>query len=398
MTSIKRVNTTALQKGMFVIDREKGQVLVPPIYSVEGYILSSEEGERLHKAGFLYAFIDPERSTSAADWDIEIDTENTEPISFYQTVSMQEEFVRAQQLHSQALESARALTEMVATGISESNVHHIQTILEESIESLKRNENALLSLIKLKAVDEYTFAHCVNVAILAVVLGRRLHVHERSLPDLAMAGFFHDIGKLLIPPEILNYPGKLFGKQMDIMRSHVQLGSLFLQNYPQIPMIVKIGAIEHHERHGGTGYPLQKKGDDISLVGKILAIVDVYDALSSKRCYKGALSPVTCLSILYKDKENEYATGFVEALIAALGVYPTGSLIKLSNSYLAVVTEQNDESPLKPKVVTLVDAFGDKVTHPKLLDLTVHRNISIVEPVITLPFKVDVEQAILYAR
>lgn len=420
MGKVRQIDVVKLKKGMYIVDTLRGHRLTPPVYSVEGFILSSSEGKELRQRGFLYAFVNEARSEVDLEPDLEVNIPPQDSIDdlfgllpqpaqpsrpldspdvplFVQTVSYQEELRRAQELHVQALAAAKHMHETLEAGLSENTVAAIADILQNSVESLKRNENAMLSFARLKAADEYTFTHSVNVAMYAVVLGRRLNIKDSFLSDLAMAGFFHDIGKVLVPQNILHYPGPLKGKALEIMRSHAELGRVFLEHYPSVPDIARTGAIDHHERCDGSGYPMGKGYDDISLVGRLLAVVDVYDALTSRRCYKDAYTPAKSLSIMYNSREEQFSPGFVEALIEALGVYPVGSLVRLSNNYTAIVVEQNVGLALKPKVVTLIDAFGDKVDYPRLLNLEVHASISIIESVLSLPVEIDLEKAIFYA-
>lgn len=402
MVKLRQVDVMKLKRGMYVADTLRGHRLTPPVYSVEGFILSDAETKELHERGFLYAFINESRSVVLPEPDVEVIIPSNVPLDspevplYVQTVNYQDEVRKAQELHVQALAAAKHMHATLEAGLSESAISAIEDVLVQSIESLKRNENAMLSIARLKRVDEYTFTHSVNVAMYAVVLGRRLNIKDSFLADLALAGFFHDIGKVLVPPDILNYPGKLTGEKLHVMQSHAELGYMFLEHYPGVPAIARTGAVDHHERSNGSGYPSQKTHDDISLVGRILAVADVYDALTSERCYKASYTPSRSLSIIYKDRHAHFSPGFVEAFIEALGVYPVGSLVRLSNSYLAVVIEQQEQS-LKPKVVTLVDAFGDKIDYPRLLNLSVHTSISIVESVLNLPVDIDVEKAVLYA-
>lgn len=401
MAKVRQVGIRKLKKGMYVVDTAQDGELESPLYSVEGYILHDGEGEKLAKRGFSFACIDEVLSVVLPVPDLEQTLSAvtaTEIPRFTSSVSVQKELVKAYDLHNQAVEAAKQMHATLDVGLSASCVRTIQDVLRGSIESLERNENAMLSMARLKATDEYTFTHSINVAMYAVVLGRRLHIKEHFLPDLALAGFFHDIGKILVPQGILHSPRKLDPESLRIMQGHTLLGGEFLEEYSKVSSIVHVGAMEHHERCDGTGYPMGKKEKDISLVGKILAVVDVYDALTSKRCYKKAFTPSKSLAIMYNTKDNDFAPGFMEAFIDALGVYPVGSIVKLSNNYIAVVIEHNPSFPLQPKVVTLIDAFGGKVAYPKVVNLEIHRSISIVEPMIALPYPLDLRETILNAR
>lgn len=389
-----------LKKGLYVIDQHKGQSLNPPLYSVEGYILSDEEPEALARAGFQNAWIDDERTVIPPDNTLSekdlIDLTDTDH-PLHASVPYLEEYERASRLYAKSLEVAKEITARIETH-TDIALDETRELFTDMLSSLTRNYNALCSLAKLKNKDDYTFTHCINVAVFAVTLGKQLGVKNEFLIELGMAGFFHDIGKIFVPSEILNCPGRLNAIQFNKIKEHPDLGRRYLNHYPNLPPLVCQGTRDHHERYTGKGYPAGKRGEEISLAGRLLAVVDVYDAISSKRCYKEAITPAETLAIMYQSREDDFSPGFVEAFISVLGIYPAGSLVRLSNKYYAVVVEQNESAPLRPKVVLLIDAFGARLDHPKLVDLMIHVNLSIHGPVLQIPVDIDVEDAIKYAH
>lgn len=396
---LRHIPVTDLKKGLYVVDLHQGRPLLPPLYSVEGYILSDEESAKLLRAGFKDAWIDDERTIVVfADSipDAEL-VESADDHPWQTTVSYCDEYENAIRIYSRSLELAKEIHANIDAR-NDINLEATRELLTDMLASLTRNRSVLCSLAKLKEKDDYTFTHCVNVALFAVTLGKHLGVKDKYLVELGTAGFFHDIGKIFIPSSILNSPDRLTEEQFTAIRKHADLGYNYLKQYPNLSPLIREGTRDHHERHNGQGYPAQKREEEASLPGRLLAVVDVYDAISSKRCYKDAVSPPETLRIMYQTREQDFSPGFVEALIGVLGVYPSGSLVRLSNKYLAVVLEQNEIKPLCPKVVLLIDAFGTRLAHPRIVDLFVHRNLSILGPILNLPVNIDIRESIKYAR
>lgn len=224
------------------------------------------------------------------------------------------------------------------------------------IDSVFRNESAAAAISKLKSFDLYTYTHCINVSILAVILGKKLGYSRKELEMIGMAGMFHDVGKALIPETILNKPGKLNEKEMNVMRTHSLRGYEILKTQEDIPEEILRGALEHHEKYDGSGYPRGLKGEDISDISRLLAVVDVYDALTSKRVYKDPLPPSKVLGMMYNWRVTDFYPNIVEEFIKSLGVYPVGSFVQLSSGHHGVVVDQETGDPLRPRVKVVYDA------------------------------------------
>lgn len=393
-----RVSIENLKRGMYILDLED-TVKDPSVFSVEGYVLSEDEIPRLLAKGYRAAFIDlmrsrlednePQAGVPLTEIDVignAADEDEEPPETF------QEEYAKAGDLYGQGLEVTRALSVRVLTG-AELPVETERNFMGEMLGSVGRNRNALICLSKMKSREEYLFSHSLNVAIIAVALGRRMKIKERYLPELALAGFLHDVGKLFVNKQVLNHPGKLTREQMQEVQQHVLKGHEYLVSCGNLPQMVLDGELDHQERFSGTGYPGSKKGMDISFTGRLLAVADVYDALSSRRCYKPPLSPAQALSVMYGERAQHFSPGFVEFLISVVGVYPPGSLVKLSNGQTGVVIESTKGAPLQPRIVLLADARGARI-RPKILDLVTASGLSVVEPVARLSIPINVEEAV----
>jgi uncharacterized domain HDIG len=265
------------------------------------------------------------------------------------TASIRDELRRVDGLYGQAIGYARKFIDDVRAG-KPFDFSEATPLVNGFIDSVFRNESAAAAIGRLKSFDEYTYTHCINVSILAVILGRKLGYAREKLEVLGIAGLFHDVGKATIPEAILNKPGKLTDEEMAVMRTHPLRGYKLLREQKDIPVEVLRGCLEHHEKHDGSGYPRGLKGDAISDYSRLLAVVDVYDALTSRRVYKEPMPPGKVLGMMYTWRVTDFHPNIVEQFIKSLGVYPVGSLVRLSSGDHAVVVDHNPAAPLSPLV------------------------------------------------
>ncbi|WP_319470074.1 HD-GYP domain-containing protein [uncultured Pseudodesulfovibrio sp.] len=269
-------------------------------------------------------------------------------------VSVQDELRRVDKLYGEALGYARQFIDDVRDG-KPFDFQDAAPLVSGFIDSVFRNESAAAAIGRLKAFDEYTYTHCINVSILAVILGKKLGYSPEKLELVGIAGLFHDVGKAVIPESILNKPGKLTEDEMEVMRTHPLRGYGILKAQQNIPVEVLRGTLEHHEKYDGSGYPRGLKGEQISDIARLLAVVDVYDALTSRRVYKEPMPPTKVLALMYKWRVTDFHPNTVELFIKSLGVYPVGSFVRLSSGLHGVVTDLNPLDPLRPKVRVAYD-------------------------------------------
>ncbi len=383
---LRKIPVKKLQPGMYVTNNQAHSLDYPLLYCGEGMLESIATIEGIHDSGYTEALIDLDRSDK--HWQLVYGGSDEEILTkllsdaphlaaLKPTVGLEEELPRAEHLYSRALDTARrVMADFRGSGTVD--IASGSLAVKGIVESVTRNSNALLALSKLRRKDDYTFSHCINVATVAVLFTRSLGYDETVLRTVGLAGFFHDLGKMGVPLEILNSPRRLTPEEFAVMREHPRIGHEHLKNIPDLSELVVRGALEHHERVNGTGYPFGRKGDEISLTGKILAVVDVYDALSSRRVYKEAMSPHTTLGLLYGMRGEDFMPELVDRFIQCIGIYPAGSLVKLSNGYLAVVAQIDPENPLRPQLLPARDATG-RVPAPKLLNLKAHASLSITQ-------------------
>ena len=241
-------------------------------------------------------------------------------------------------------------------------------LVEEISNSVLRNPGALISLARLKTADDYTFMHSVAVCALMIALARQLGLDEQQTREAGMAGLLHDLGKAMIPLEILNKPGKLTDEEFALVKTHPAEGHKLLLGGTGINEISKDVCLHHHEKVDGSGYPKGLSGDSMSLYAKMGAVCDVYDAVTSNRPYKAGWDPAESIKRMAEWTGHFDATVF-QAFVKSLGIYPIGSLVRLASGKLGVVTEQGEQSLLKPKVKVFFSTRSQAYIKPETIDL-----------------------------
>lgn len=271
-------------------------------------------------------------------------------------VSLTEELPVAEKLYSEALGHAHEFMDDVRKG-KDVDYRDAKPVVDGFIESVFRNESAAATLFKLRRFDEYSYTHCINVGVLAIILGKYLGLDKDTLSLLGLSGLFHDVGKGRIPEDILNKPDRLSPSELNIMKTHPLESYRILSAKGGPTKEILSGAVEHHERFDGTGYPRGLTGTEIGLFGRIISIVDVYDALTSKRVYKEAMPVSKALSLMYQWRDSTFAPNSIEQFIKCIGVYPVGSFVRLSSGEYAIVTEINLANASRPKLKIIFDPW-----------------------------------------
>jgi putative nucleotidyltransferase with HDIG domain len=249
------------------------------------------------------------------------------------------------------------------------DVGKCEPVVDNILDAMFSFPSAMLPLAQVKSRDEYTFQHSVSVAALAVAFGRVLNLPRDEIRELALGGLLHDVGKARVPGRILNKPGKLDEAEFAVMKNHVVSTAELLGNVKGVSEIALNAAAQHHERYDGTGYPHGLKGDEISLHGQMLAIVDVYDAITSIRVYHNGMPPTEALRKLFEWGGSHFNPRLVEAFIKGIGIYPAGSLVRMESDRLGIVREVMPDRLLQPVVQIIFDCKKLKHISPETVDL-----------------------------
>lgn len=233
-------------------------------------------------------------------------------------------------------------------------------IVEDLVERIYEDADALLWLTQLKKRTEYTADHCLNVCVLALAFGAHLGYPKAHLHTIGLGALLHDIGKMKTPKEILDKPARLTDEEFDIIRRHPLDGyDLLKQSEHPVPAEVLDIVRSHHERLSGRGYPDGLKGEEIGTSVLMVAICDVYDAITSDRVYHHGIAPHEGLSAMYQLAPNDFGRELMQEFIKCIGIYPVGSLVELESGALGIVVSNDPKNRLRPVIMLVRDPGGD---------------------------------------
>ncbi|MDR2104221.1 MAG: HD-GYP domain-containing protein [Deferribacteraceae bacterium] len=248
------------------------------------------------------------------------------------------------------------------------NIQAVLNLIEDLLTSCRQNEERFINLIRVKDPGNYSFSHPVNVAICSIAVGATLQFNNKQLIRLGLAALLHDIGEIKLPARMLNKYAKYTGSELAAMQKHPALGVEVLKKDGQVPEDVLLGVFHHHERLDGSGYPSGHLGRFIHPLGKIIALAETFDAMTSIRNNASSNPPADALKTVYSLSGKHYDPNAVKALIMLLGLYPMGSLVRLSGGQLAIAFTKNRENLSKPNVIVITDNNGQPI-EPFLVNL-----------------------------
>jgi putative nucleotidyltransferase with HDIG domain len=258
------------------------------------------------------------------------------------------------------------------------NVEAAMQMVDEIASSVDRNLGALISLVRLKNKDEYTYMHSVAVCALMVALAKELGLSQVETKKAGLAGLLHDLGKAAIPSEILNKPGALTENEFTLVKLHPERGHELLLKANITDEVTLDVCLHHHEKVNGTGYPKKLKAEEISIFAKMGAVCDVYDAITSNRPYKDGWEPGVSLQRMAQ-WNGHFDEVVFKAFVKSVGIYPIGSMVKLKSGRLAVVIDQSPKSLLTPIVKVFFSTKSKSRINIELIDLSKpHEQDSIV--------------------
>lgn len=370
---MKTLPINQLKPGMFVhgVTKQTGKIRIKN----QGWVKTQGSIDKLKQAGILEIEIDPDKTLNL-DSDNKI-TEKPKPAApavsskpfdpWHTTHSMSAEMTKANSLYTEA----KSLQSKAFADIREGNkidVAPFQELASGFIDSVFRNQDALTCITRMREKDAYLLEHSINVSILISIFAKHLGIEKSIIQELATGALLHDIGKINIPDNILNKPGKLTDEEYQLVQNHARFSKEILEQSGLSGIAVDIAGF-HHERLDGSGYPFGKSGDEISLYVRMASIVDVYDALTAERVYKAGMEPIKAFKILKDGCPDSFDGDLVTKFIQCIGIHPVGTLVRLESQKLGVVTRSNPTSPLKPQVKVFYHAKHTRYTEVQDIDL-----------------------------
>lgn len=321
-------------------DRVAGETLAMPVHGDGGKLMLAV-GMRLTPT--LIASLRKRGYTRVAIQDEVLDDVETDE-------SLQEE---TRQLTIRVMDTA---TSNVLRG-NPGDLRPIRSAVEAIIADLRENPKACIGLYSLCAFDEETYTHSINVCVLSISTAQMLGWQSTDLRQVGIGALLHDIGKVLIPKQVLNKPALLNDDEYTLVKTHTQKGWELLQSAYDIGAITAHAALDHHERLDGSGYPRQVKGDNISEIGRIAAVADVYEAMTSDRPQRRAVLPEAVYAFMMEKRGVLFDPDMVDALFKRIALYPAGTILSLCGGYVAVVVRQDPRSNVRP-IVRIVSGPG----------------------------------------
>lgn len=290
------------------------------------------------------------------------------PVEYKESQALKKEVVKATIFHKEVSKAVVHIFNEMRRG-KDLNIRVAKKAAGVMVNSIIRNPDALVWLSRVKEKDSYSYSHSVRSSIWATVLGRHLGLPKDALEDLALGVLLSDVGKTRIPRSLLMKPGKLTEQEYAVVQKHVEYGVEILKKVKGINDNILAIVHCHHERHDGTGYPYGLTGNQIPMLARIAGIVDCYDALTSPRPYAEPKTSAEAVSLLYDMRDKGFQGALVEQFIQAVGIYPTGTLVKLSSDEVGIVIAQNRSRRLRPKVMMVTDASKSMLKKAKVIDL-----------------------------
>ncbi|WP_148864549.1 HD-GYP domain-containing protein [Marinobacter fonticola] len=355
---IKRIPLSALKVGMYITDMNNDWI--PHSNDKRRGVVQREDIiEKIARLGVRHVYIDTARGLDSSEGVPLQDVDRSNETLLQQAGGLKpqltpytgrdEEIIIAKRIHNETQSLVGSLMQNVKLGqaIDLSPVHELAENLQGSV---FRNPNAMACLGRIREKDNYLLEHSVNLSVLMSIFGKAMKHSPEVLLQTVVGALLHDIGKILTPDDILHKPGRLTPEEFEVMKRHALDSYKILAGTEGIGELTLLTAGQHHERMDGSGYPEGLKGDKISVYGRMVAIADVYDAITSNRVYHSAMTPTQGLKKLLEWSGDHLDPELVRQFIRCIGIYPVGSLVLMESGRLGVVIEGNEDDQRLPVV------------------------------------------------
>ena len=374
-----KTNITELKIGMHVSDLDRPWIESPFLF--QGFEITSDKLLSDLQKECKFVYIDTEKSVGYEKPLVQGDNSNdkSKGVEFVDTVIMNvndiydesaEETIRkGKQLHDRTCDYVDGIFKTLNKG-GQLDIDSVKIVVSELVETIITNPDTMIWLSHLKDKDEYTAIHSVNVCILSLTFGRTIGLSELELNILGIGALLLDIGKSKIPDDILKKTDSLSENEYLLMKAHAFLGYAILDDSKKIPQEALQIILNHHERLDGSGYPNCRRCDEISKLTRIVSIVDVFDAMTSDRCYQDAFQPQHALNEIYNMAPDKFDQELVEGFIKCIGIYPVGSIVELNTGHTGVVVKLNETNRLKPIVGLVLNRKKEPYETIKMLNLS----------------------------
>lgn len=357
---MRLIQTRNMKQGMVLGQRiydENGRVLIS-----SGVTLTSSMIHRLTQYGITYAYVEDKQTN-----DIFLPTVITDELRIKSVHTIKDIFLS---LHKKGyLKQTYLLNKQETT---------LKNIVEQLINELQYNNEAVSLLSDIYVTDDYLFHHSLNVTIYTLAISKEMGLSDKELTEIGYGAMLHDIGKIFIDSNILQKPGKLTDEEFGAVKRHTSLGFDYLRKNTDLPTVVAHCAYQHHERIDGSGYPRGITEDEIHKYAKIIGVADVFDAVTSNRIYREAMLPHEGMEILYAGAVNLFDKSMVEAFKKSVAIYPNGLKVELSNGKSGIVKQQNKQLYDRP-VVRILTKNNQQTGQSYEIDLAKAVNVTITD-------------------
>lgn len=389
---VDKIDTRELRVGMYVSQLDRPWIETP--FPLQGFHIRSEDEVAKLRIFCKHVYIDLKLGVGPVETEHAVASRKAakaaghngpvrgavgkyKPVRYQVTEPLKREVAQATSHHR---DLTRAMVHMMGSLREGKNLNPVLARKAASVvvQSVLRNPDAMIWLARLKDKDSYSYNHGVRSSILAAVFGRHIGLPHDVLENLTAGAMLMDVGNVRLPRSLLATSEREMDEEdRQRLQAHVQHGVDILEEAGTYHDQV-IGVVQyHHERFDGSGYPYGLSGTSIPLLARIAAIVDTYDAVTSPRPWAEAVSPTEAVSMLYEQRDKKFQGSLVEQFIQSIGVYPTGTLVELSNGEVGVVIAQNPSRRLRPRVMVITDAGKSKLPQPRVVDLLeVHQDES----------------------